>query len=122
MSNRATRASLHQATAPTLDDSVNDIIGDAALAVHSAHLPFWARNRVQRVPDRTCAVCQRPILRAPRGPVPRHCVACEVHIRRVRQLRAYLRSAERLATELGRPAIAAVVRDAAVVLDTGVGA
>lgn len=127
MSNRATRASLHQATAPTAhstfpDDSVNDIIGDLALAVHPAHLPFWARNRVQRVPDRTCAVCQRPILRAPRGPVPRHCVACEVHIRRVRQLRAYLRSAERLATELGRPAIAAVVRDAAVVLDTGVGA
>jgi hypothetical protein len=94
---------------------------DPAVAVRTAHQPFWARNRVQRVPDRTCAVCQRPILRAPRGPVPRHCVACEVRVRRLRQLRAYLRSAERLATELGRPAIASVARDAAVALDAGVG-
>ena len=94
---------------------------DSALAVHPADLPVWARNRVQRVPDRTCAVCQRPILRAPRGPAPCHCIACEVRVRRLRQLRAYLRSAERLATELGRPAIAAVARDAAIALDAGVG-
>jgi hypothetical protein len=92
-------------------------VSDPALAVHPAHLPYWARNRVQPVLDRTCATCHRPILRAKRGPAPRHCVSCEVRIRRVRQLRAYLRSAERLATELDRPAIATTARDAAAALD-----
>jgi hypothetical protein len=99
------------------EDTVNGTIVDLALAVHPAHLPYWARNRVQQVLDRTCATCHRPILRARRGPAPRHCVGCEVHVRRLRQLRAYLRSAERLATELNRPVIAAAARDAAAALD-----
>jgi len=122
VSNRATRAYLHRATAPIAlatfpDDSLDGIIADPALAVHPAHLPYWARNRVQRVHGRTCAICHHAILRAPRGPAPRHCVGCEVRVRRLRQLRAYLRSAERLATELNRPAIAAAARDAAAALD-----
>jgi hypothetical protein len=122
VSNRATRAYLHRTAVPSAlatfpDDSLDGIIADPALAVHPAHLPYWARNRVQRVHGRTCAICHHSILRAPRGPAPRHCVGCEVRVRRFRQLRAYLRSAERLATELNRPAIAAAARDAAAALD-----
>ena len=127
MSDRATRAYLHRATAPIAlatfpDDSPNGIIADPTLAVHPAHLPHWARNGVQQVLDRTCAICHGPILRARRGPAPRYCIGCEVRIRRVRQLRAYLRSAERLATELNRPGIAAAARGAAAALDARVDA
>jgi hypothetical protein len=114
VSNRATRAYLHRTAVPSALATFPD---DPALAVHPAHLPYWARNRVQRVHGRTCAICHHSILRAPRGPAPRHCVGCEVRVRRFRQLRAYLRSAERLATELNRPAIAAAARDAAAALD-----
>jgi hypothetical protein len=62
--------------------------------------------------------CGGVILRAARGPAPRHCVACEVYIRQLRQLRAYLRAAAHLAAELGRPAIAAGASDLVAVLDT----
>lgn len=121
MSGRAVRASCRGAT--SADDRVtDDAAGDPAVTVHPADLPVWARNRAQRVRGRTCAVCRHAILRAGRGPAPRHCVACEIHVRELRQLRAYLRSAERLATELGRPAIAALAREAVVALDAGVGA
>lgn len=89
-----------------------------AASIDPRKLPIWARNRVQCVSDRTCARCAGVILRAGRGPAPRNCVACEVHIRRLRQLRAYLRSAARLATELERPAIAAAANDAIVAFDS----
>lgn len=125
MSHQALRRSSRPAATPTalatsLDDPGEDTIEDRGVAVHSTDVPVWARNRVQRVHGRKCAACRRAVYRASRGPAPRHCVACEVRVRRLRQLRAYLRSAERLATELGRPAIAAIARDAAIVLDAGV--
>jgi hypothetical protein len=96
--------------------SVEPIV-DEAPANQPTPLPYWAKNRVQRVPDRACPLCGGPVLRAPRGPAPRCCVACEIALRRVRQLRAYLRAAERLAASLGRPEVAEAARVATTTLD-----
>lgn len=85
----------------------------------SAALPHLARIRVQRVRERRCAGCGGPVLRARRGPAPRQCVACEIGTRRLRQLRAYLRSAERLADALGRADVAVAARAAVAILDAG---
>jgi hypothetical protein len=46
-------------------------------------------------------------------------VACKVGARDFRQLRAYLRSAERLSAALDRPDIADAARDAVAALDAG---
>jgi hypothetical protein len=46
-------------------------------------------------------------------------VACEVSARDLRQLRAYLRSAERLAAALDRSDIADAARDTVAALDAG---
>ena len=90
---------------------------DAAPANHATPLPYWAKNRVQRVPDRRCSICGGEVRRAHRGPTPRCCVSCELGRRRVRQLRAYLRAAERLADALGRPEVAEAARVATGTLD-----
>jgi hypothetical protein len=84
----------------------------------SVALPNFARNRVQQVPALACARCGAAVLRARRGPVPRHCVSCEIGVRQARQLRAYLRSAERLAKRLGRIEVAEAARTAASLLDS----
>ena len=85
---------------------------------HTAYLPYWAKNRAQRVPDRRCVACGGPVFRARRGPSPRHCVACEIGLRRMHQLRAYLRAAERLAMSLDRSDVAEVAGAAVARLDT----
>ena len=90
-------------------------------ANHPTPLPYWAKNRTQRVPNRSCASCDGPVFRARRGPAPRYCVACALRLRRVSQLRAYLRSAERLATALDRPLVGGLVRAALVELDGATG-
>jgi hypothetical protein len=82
-----------------------------------ADLPHWAKNRAQRVHGRKCAACGGVVLRAPRGPAPRHCVSCAVDLRRRGQLRAYLRSAERLARAIGLPDVADAAGSAIVALD-----
>lgn len=92
---------------------------DFGLINHSTHLPYWARNRAQRVLDRACVACGGPVLRARRGPAPRHCVPCEIGLRRTHQLRAYLRAAERLAESLDRSDVAAAARGAVARLDEG---
>ena len=94
---------------------------DAAPANHATPLPYWAKNRVQRVPDRRCPICGGEVRRAHRGPTPRCCISCELGQRRVRQLRAYLRAAERLADALGRPEVAEAARVATGTLDAGGG-
>ncbi len=81
-----------------------------ALVLHATPLPYWARNRSQRVPGATCGACGGPVQRARRGPTPRHCVTCEIGLRRRRQLRAYLSSAARLAEEVARPEVATGIR------------
>lgn len=90
-----------------------------AVAIGTARHPMVARNRVQRVSGCACASCGGQVLRAGRGPSPRLCVACEVGARDLRQLRAYLRSAERLAAALDRSDIADAARDAVAALDAG---
>jgi hypothetical protein len=92
---------------------------DARPVSHPTILPYWAKNRVQRVRDRACSACGGPVLRARRGPAPTHCVECALGLRRLQQLRAYLRSAERLARDLGRPAVGDALHDALVLLDGG---
>lgn len=94
---------------------------DAGPPNQAAPRPYWAKNRVQRVPDRRCPICGGEVRRAHRGPAPRCCVSCELGLRRVRQLRAYLRSAERLADALGRPEVAEAARVATRTLDDQAG-
>ena len=79
--------------------------------------PFGPKNRDQRVSDRECAICGGAVFRAPRGPAPRWCPSCDIHLRRRRQLRAYLRAASRIADELGIANIAALARQAVTSLD-----
>lgn len=76
-----------------------------------------ARNAVQRVAERPCAICGGPVVCAARGPAPRACGACGGHVRDVRQLRAYFASAERLAHRLDRASIAAVAREGVAAID-----
>ena len=87
------------------------------LPVHTAALPYWAKNRSQRVHDRGCAACGGLVYRARRGPAPRHCVPCAVGLRRRQQLRAYLCSAERLARAVGAPDVADAAGAAVALLD-----
>jgi hypothetical protein len=77
-------------------------------------------NRDQRVSDRACAGCGGPLFRARRGPIPRWCPACDAEARRRRQLRAYLRSAGRIAAELGLPQVTALAADAVELVDDAV--
>ncbi len=114
-SRRTPRATLP----PALQAAPAEPTADEGAAHRTARLPYWAKNRVQRVRDRRCPACGDPILRAPRGPAPRYCLACDVGVRRLRQLRAYLRAAERLAAVLDRPAVAAAAAHAVVLLDAG---
>jgi hypothetical protein len=69
----------------------------------STPVRFAATNPVQQDGRTTCAVCGVPVVRAPRarGPLPRECPSCRAASRRRRQLRAYLRSAGRIAEERG---------------------
>ncbi len=101
---------------PVLARSVDPIV-DEGPPNHSTPLPYWAKNRVQRVLDRRCPICGGEVRRAHRGPTPRCCVSCEIGLRRERQLRAYLRAAERLADALGRPEVAEAARVATGTLD-----
>ena len=110
---------LRGATLPRAPVGSEEPIVAAAPANHATALPYWAKNRVQRVPDRRCPICGGEVRRAPRGPTPRCCVTCAFGQRRVRQLRAYLRAAERLADALGRPEVAEAARVAIGTLDAG---
>jgi hypothetical protein len=101
---------------PALVGSMDPMV-DAGPANHATPLPYWAKNRVQRVPDRRCPICGGEVRRAHRGPTPHYCISCELDLRRVRQLGAYLRSAARLADALGRPEVAEAARLAARTLD-----
>lgn len=87
------------------------------LADHTAGRPSSRKNRVQWVTHRECAACGAPVPRAARGPSSRYCAACRGHARLAGQLRAYFRSAERLADRLGRPSVAAIARQAVAALD-----
>lgn len=79
--------------------------------------PFGPRNRNQRVHDRACVACGDPVYRAPRGPAPRWCLACDSKARRRRQLRAYLRCAGRIAEELELSRVAAMTNAAVALFD-----
>lgn len=94
---------------------------DVARDSGSADTWFVARNRVQRVDGRACRRCGGAVLRARRGPVPQYCVDCEVLVRQTRQLRAYLRCAERLAREIGRPSVSRLAHEAVAACDAEVG-
>lgn len=94
---------------------------DATLpqAHHATRYRNGAGNPVQRDAHRTCADCGAPVRRArrARGPLPLRCPAC-VAIRRPRaQLRAYLRSAARLADAEGLPTVHEAVLAALAVFD-----
>jgi hypothetical protein len=117
MGNRRTRG----ATRPPALVGWVEPMADEVPANHATPLPYWARNRVQRVPDRRCPICGAEVRRAHRGPTPRCCISCELGLRRVRQLRAYLRAAERLADALGRPEVAEAARVATRTLDDQAG-
>lgn len=88
----------------------------------TARPAFPPHNRDQRVPDRRCARCGGPLFRARRGPVPRWCPPCDGQLRRRRQLRAYLRSASRIAGELALPAVAVLADEAVGLVDQAEGA
>ena len=79
--------------------------------------PFGPKNRDQRVADRECAICRGAVFRAPRGPAPRWCLTCDAHLRRRRQLRAYLRAAGRIADEFSLPEVAELTRQAVALVD-----
>jgi len=78
---------------------------------------FSPHNRDQRVSDRECTICGGAVFRAARGPAPRWCPSCDAHLRRRRQLRAYLRAAARIADELSLREVAALARQAVTFLD-----
>jgi hypothetical protein len=88
----------------------------------TGHPAQVVRNRDQRVRGQVCAGCGGPLFRASRGPVPRWCPACDQLARRRRQLRAYLRSASRIAGELGLADVASLAMDAVTAVDRGWGA
>lgn len=88
-------------------------------AVRPTQGPIRATNPVQRDANRTCLDCGRSVLRArrARGPLPRRCPVCAAARRPRVQVRAYLRSAARLADELGLDEVALAARAAVAVLD-----
>jgi hypothetical protein len=74
---------------------------------------------IQRVSRVDCADCGGSVVRAPRarGPLARRCQTCVAARRPKAQLRAYLRSAGRLAQELGLDPVAAATGAAITILD-----
>jgi len=82
-----------------------------------ARAAFGPRNRNQRVLSGACARCAGPLDRARRGPAPRWCLACDALVRDRRQVRAYLRSAARIALRSDLPTIAELAAAAADALD-----
>ncbi len=104
-----------------IPDAPETASAERGMANHATPLPYWAKNRVQRVPDRRCPICGGEVRRAHRGPTPRWCISCELGLRRVCQLRAYLRAAERLADALNRPEVAEAARVATRTLDDPAG-
>lgn len=85
---------------------------EPALARRTPTGPSDRRNRFERVPDQPCGTCGAPVMRAARGPAPSRCPACAVQHRQPQQLRAYLRSAVRLAEALGLDLTAGAIRAA----------
>ena len=88
-------------------------------AIRSPQGSIRATNPVQRDANPTCLDCGRPIVRArrARGPLPRWCPACAAARRPRVQLRAYLRSAARLADQLDLDDVAVAARAAVATLD-----
>ena len=90
-----------------------------AMAHHTTRYRNAAGNPVQRDVNATCADCGAPVRRArrARGPLPLRCPTC-IAIRRPRaQLRAYLRSAARLAEAEGLSAVHEAILAALAVFD-----
>lgn len=73
--------------------------------IHSTDPSIAPKNPVQRDLSRACTDCGAPVRRArrARGPLPARCPACAAARRPRDQLRAYLRSAVRLADAQGLP-------------------
>ncbi len=73
------------------------------LDIHSAHDPIAPAKHVQRDLIRSCADCGTSVVRVrrARGPLPLRCPTCTAARRPIVQLRAYLRSAGRLAEAQG---------------------
>ena len=88
-------------------------------AIRSPQGSIRATNPVQRDANRSCLDCGRPIVRArrARGPLPLRCLACAAARQPRIQVRAYLRSAARLADELGLADVALAARAAVAALD-----
>jgi hypothetical protein len=78
-----------------------------------------AGNPSQRDTRHRCATCGAPVVRArrARGPMPRECPRCRVAHRRERQMRAYLRSAGRIAAERGMSELERLIARAVSVAD-----
>jgi hypothetical protein len=76
-------------------------------------------NPVQRVTGHSCVACGAPLTRAgrARGPMPRECPACRAVRRPRRQLRAYLRSAGRIAKELRMRELLELIADAVLIVE-----
>jgi hypothetical protein len=85
----------------------------------STRVESGATNPVQRVTHSTCRVCAGPVVRAPkaRGPLPSRCPGCQAATRRGCQLRAYLKSARRIAEEIGMHELVELIARAASVAD-----
>lgn len=80
-------------------------------------------ERVQRVSSRRCADCGARVVRrrGARGPLPALCGACAARRQPVVQLRAYLRSSQRLAWRLGLTGVAQLAAEAIDDLDASAG-
>jgi hypothetical protein len=80
---------------------------------------FASANPVQRDTRPACAGCGGPVVRKPRarGPRPSRCATCRAAVRRVCQLRAYLRSAKRIAIENGMRELEDAIGRAVSVVD-----
>ena len=88
-------------------------------AIRSPQGSIRATNPVQRDANRSCLDCGRSIVRVrrARGPLPCRCPTCAAAWRPRVQLRAYLRSAARLADRLDLDDVALAARAAVATLD-----
>lgn len=95
--------------------------GSTGLDVQASRSPIMPLKAVQRDTSKACADCGGPVVRArrARGPLPARCHTCTAARRPLRQLRAYLRSAARLAARTHRPDVETAVDTALAVLDAG---
>ena len=104
---------------PTASRSPGARSAGEPLAIEPARPAIRATKPVQRDVRTACVDCAAPVIRArrARGPLPRRCPACRAARRPRAQLRAYLRSAARLAVGEGLAQVVVDIDMAIVALD-----